>query len=220
MSRVFNVEGFKVLWGTIVREEKIDISNFPVIPTGQLEPLSRVDGLDAIKQQVIEWSKDFTPKTVIEPVIASSWLSAFDPNSTGMNIHTDEDHGGTISAVIWFEGEAGHGGDLVLWDPRWENPKLWGGVKGDGKYVIPFEPGKVVMFPSSVWHGVTAYTGATQRRSLNIVLTFKNVKDIALNEVFMDQIAEIGSKLGTPYNGSQESILEILKNVKKAIDKE
>lgn len=215
MSRIFEIENFKVLWGTIVREEQIDVSNFPNIPTGQSEPVNAIPELKPLVQKIIEWGKDFTPKTEINPVVASSWISAFDPKSNGMNIHTDEDHGGTISAVIWFEGEEGHGGDLVLWDPRWENPKLWGGVKGDGKYVIPFKPGKVVMFPSSVWHGVTAYTGSTQRRSLNIVLTFRNVKQLALEDVCTAQLMELGKQVGYDYDGSLESLsglIDVLKN--------
>jgi hypothetical protein len=214
MSREFKIDGFKVLWGTIVREEQFDISKFPAIPDGQTEPVYSIPELKPLVDQIIEWGKDFTPRSEINPVVASSWVSAFDPQSTGMNIHTDEDHGGTISAVIWFEGEENQGGDLVLWDPRWENPKLWGGVKGDGKHTIKFKPGTVVMFPSSVWHGVTAYTGTTQRRSVNLVLTFRNVKQLALEEVCTDRLKEIGEQLGYNYTGSLESLsglIDVLK---------
>jgi hypothetical protein len=217
MSRTFEVEGFKVLWGTIVREEQFDMSSFPAIPNGQSEPVGSIKELKPLVDQIIEWGKDFTPKQEISPVVASSWISAFDPKSTGMNIHTDEDHGGTISAVIWFEGEEDQGGDLVLWDPRWENPKLWGGVKGDGKHTIKFKPGTVVMFPSSVWHGVTAYTGSTQRRSLNLVLTFRNVKQIALEDICTTQLAELGNQLGYKYDSSLESLLGLISLLKTKI---
>lgn len=217
MSRVFEIDNFKVLWGTIVREETVDLSMFPEIPEGQLEPVMKLKALASLVSQIREWAKDFTPKTTIEPVVSSSWISAFDPNSSGMNIHSDEDHGGTISAVCWFEGEEGNGGDLVLWDPRWENPKLWGGVKGDGKYTIPFQKGKVVMFPSSVWHGVTPYTGTTKRRSLNMTLSFKNVKDIALNDLCVDQLAELGKQVGFTYDGSNESLLMLINILKSKV---
>jgi hypothetical protein len=217
MSRTFEFEDYKVLWGTIVKEKNIKINNFPDIPSGQLEPMSQIDGLKDIKQSVIDWAKDFTPKHHITPVVASSWLSTFSPNSTGMDIHTDEDHGGTISAVCWFEGQEGQGGDLVLWDPRWENPKLWGGVKGDGKYVIPFKPGKIVMFPSSVWHGVTAYTGTEERRAINMVLTFKNVDQVVSNDLLDDELNAVADKLGMQFDGSNESALAILKAIKDKI---
>jgi hypothetical protein len=217
MSRIFEIEGFKVLWGTTVREEQFDISNFPIIPEGQSEPVHSIPELKPLVNQIIEWGKDFTPRNEINPVVASSWVSAFDPKSTGMNIHTDEDHGGTISAVVWFEGEEGCGGDLVLWDPRWENPKLWGGVKGDGKHVVPFQKGKIVMFPSSVWHEVTAYTGSTQRRSVNIVLTFRNAKQLALEEFCTDQLMEIGKQLGYNYNGSVASLPGLISLIKTKI---
>ena len=217
MSKVFEIENFKVLWGTIVREETFDTETFPKINNDQLEPAMKVPGLKPVIAKVTEWAKDFTPKTTIDPIVCSSWLSTFSPNSGGMNIHTDEDHGGTISAVCWFEGEEGQGGDLVLWDPRWENPKLWGGVKGDGKYVIPFQKGKIVMFPSSVWHGVTPYTGSTTRRSLNMVLTFKNVKDIALNELCTEQLMELSKSLGYDYDGSNESRRELIKVLKSKL---
>lgn len=211
MSKIFEHDNFKVLWGTVIKEIDFDTTNFPQIEPGSKEPFDLVDGLDQVKDLIIDGAKDFTPKTDIEPVLASSWISSFNPNSSGMNIHTDEDHGGTISAVIWYEGEEGQGGDLVLWDPRWENPKLWGGVKGDGKVTIPFKPGKIIMFPSSVWHGVTAYTGSKDRNSINCVLTYKDVKEIALQGAIQDQVKEIGNKLGISLDGTNENILEILK---------
>jgi len=211
MSRVFEIEGYKVLWGTIVKVIDFDPADFPAVPLDTKEPFDLINGLDHVKKLIIDGAKDFTPKTEIEPVIASSWISSFNPNSSGMNIHTDEDHGGTISAVIWYEGEEGQGGDLVLWDPRWENPKLWGGVKGDGKHTIPFKPGKIVMFPSSVWHGVTAYTGTENRNAVNCVLSYKNVKDLALQDAIQDQIRELGEKVGIALDGTNENILEILK---------
>ena len=217
MSRTFEIDNFKVLWGTIVREETFDVSVFPDIPKNQGEPAMKVQGLKPVLSKVIDWAKDFTPKSTIDPIICSSWLSTFSPNSNGMNLHTDEDHGGTISAVCWFEGEEGQGGDLVLWDPRWENPKLWGGVKGDGKYVIPFQKGKIVMFPSSVWHGVTAYTGSTDRRSLNLVLTFKNVKDVALNDLCTEELMTLAKSLGYDYDGSNQSLLGLINILKTKV---
>ncbi len=217
MSRIFEIDNFKVLWGTIVREETFDVSAFPEIPNGQSEPAMKLPGLKPLLSNVVEWAKDFTPKNTIDPIICSSWISTFSPSSSGMDIHTDEDHNGTISCVIWFEGEEGCGGDLVLWDPRWENPKLWGGVKGDGKYIIPFQKGKLVMFPSSVWHGVTAYTGTTQRRSLNLVLTFKNVKDIALNDLCTEELMRLGKSVGFDYDGTNESLLLLINILKSKV---
>ena len=214
MSRQFDFENFKVLWGTIVRQESFDIREFPEIPENCSEPMSSVTELREFGKRISTWAQDFAEKTTISPVIASSWISKFDPNSTGMNIHTDEDHGGTVSAVVWFEGEENQGGDLVLWDPRWENPKLWGGVKGDGKFTIKFKPGTVVMFPSSVWHGVTAYTGTAPRRAINMVLTFKDVLNIAQAELVNTKLIDLAQHLGTSYDGSDSSMLELIEVIK------
>lgn len=217
MSRQFDIENFKVLWGTMVRQESFDHTEFPEIPQNCSEPMLSVSELKSFGQKIVTWAKDYAEKTTIDPVIASSWLSVFDPNSNGMNIHTDEDHGGTVSAVVWFEGEEDQGGDLVLWDPRWENPKLWGGVKGDGKYTIKFKPGTVVMFPSSVWHGVTAYTGSKPRRAINMVLTFKDVLDIAQGEVANSKLMDLAKELGTSYDGSNSSLLNLIEVIKNKI---
>lgn len=217
MSRQFDFENFKVLWGTMVRQESFDLDSFPSISEPSSEPMLSVPELRDFGKQIVTWAKDFAEKTTLDPVIASSWISKFDPNSNGMNIHTDEDHGGTVSAVVWFEGEEDQGGDLVLWDPRWENPKLWGGVKGDGKYTIKFKPGTVVMFPSSVWHGVTAYTGSKPRRAINMVLTFKDVVEIAQGEVANAKLMDLAKQLDTSYDGSNASLLDLIETIKTKI---
>lgn len=219
MSKIIEIsDSTKVLWGTTVRQEYVGTDFFPEIPEGIYEPIQQVKELSALVEKLQGWAVDFTPKTELVPVVASSWISEFtNSENRGMKIHTDEDHGGTISCVCWFEGEEGCGGDLVLWDPRWENPKLWGGVKGDGKYTIPFKPGTIVMFPSSVWHEVTPYTGSQSRRSINIVLTYRNVKDVALDDLCQDELIEIANKLGVKYSSSNESFFSLLQAIKKII---
>lgn len=201
----------------MVRQESFDVNEFPEIPENCLEPMISVPELREFGKRISTWAQDFAEKTTINPVIASSWISKFDPDSTGMNIHTDEDHGGTVSAVVWFEGEEDQGGDLVLWDPRWENPKLWGGVKGDGKYTVKFKPGTVVMFPSSVWHGVTAYTGTAPRRAVNMVLTFKDVIDIAQGEMVTQELFDLAKMLDVEFDSTNESLLNLIKVIRTKI---
>jgi hypothetical protein len=217
MSRSFEIEGCTVLWGSIIREEQIDLTTFPDIPADQQEPIISIKELKPFVDQIIQWAESYTSNSDISPIVASNWIITFDPGSSGLGMHTDNDHGGVINVVVWFEGEEGCGGEIVLWDPRWTNHKLWGGNKGSGKYVIPFQRGKVVMLPSSVWHEVTAYTGNTQRRSLNLVLSFKNIKDIVLEDLCTSQLMEVGAKIGYNYTGDLESLFGLIGAIKSKI---
>lgn len=106
-------------------------------------------------------------------VIVDGWIRTL--GTSGHNdfeLHCDNHYGNQYVAVIQLKGEEGVGGDLVLYDPAWRNPQFMSdGIKPNTfNYTIPFSVGRIVMFPSNVWHRVTEYVGTQSRSTLNLMI--------------------------------------------------
>ena len=198
------------LWSTPVLTQQFSVADVPPIPTGQQEPVVMVPGMQHVKQLVESAATQLISTIDRIPMIVSSWMTEGNTRK-GHDLHVDTHQGGTHVAIMWIAGDVGVGGDLELWDPRWINPRLTGGKYTDSKHVIKFQPGTLIMFPASVWHSVTQYTGSTVRRSLNMVITAENVRDIAIEQQLVEELTLLSESLGVQYDGSLSSALSVLR---------
>jgi hypothetical protein len=88
-------------------------------------------------------------------------------------IHCDSHKGTDYIGVLWLTGEEGCGGDIVLYDPAWRNPQHMRHEEQQTynlKHKLTFKLGEFTLFPSNVWHEVTAYSGQAERISLNFAI--------------------------------------------------
>jgi len=90
------------------------------------------------------------------------------------DLHCDDHHNTTHIAIVWVSGENNKGGDLILYDPLWRNPQKLKKNECTFTHTIKFEIGKIVIFPSNVWHKVTKYNGNEKRLVINVALDLKN----------------------------------------------
>lgn len=105
--------------------------------------------------------------------ICEGWirtLSTKDHND--FELHSDSHYGGQLVAVFQISGDEDCGGELVLYDPSWNNPQWVSDTtnRNSNTFTVPFKMGKLVVFPSNVWHRVNSYTGQTNRVTLNLIL--------------------------------------------------
>lgn len=135
-----------------------------------------------------EWSEvltDLQIKMILESVsqnfqgeyeIIDGWIRISPPNGNNdFEIHSDSHYGGDLIGVLCIAGEEGTGGNLTLFDPAWRNPQRVSDTVNPNvnKYIQPFEIGRFVVFPSNVWHSVSAYQGSVNRVTLNLVIKRK-----------------------------------------------
>lgn len=197
------------LWFTPVLTRHFPLEIVPQIPPGQQEPLALVPATEPTIRLIEDAARHFTPANDRTPTVLSSWLT--EGNSRrGHDLHVDTHQGGTHVAILWLQGDENAGGDLELWDPRWINPRLTGGKYTDSKHVIKFQPGMLIMFPATVWHSVTKYTGSTIRRSLNVVVTTENVHTEVIEQQLIEQLRLLSQSVGVPYDGSLSAALSVL----------
>lgn len=91
------------------------------------------------------------------------------PNNN-FEIHCDSHKGTDYIGVLWLTGDENCGGDVVLYDPAWRNPQHLRYEEQQTyslKHKLKFVLGELILFPANVWHEVTAYSGQTERISLN-----------------------------------------------------
>lgn len=105
--------------------------------------------------------------------ICEGWirtLSTKDHND--FELHSDSHYGGQLVAVLQISGDEDSGGELVLYDPSWNNPQWVSDTKNrnSNTFTVPFKMGNLVVFPANVWHRVNSYTGNTNRVTLNLIL--------------------------------------------------
>lgn len=105
--------------------------------------------------------------------ICEGWirtLSTKDHND--FELHSDSHYGGQLVAVFQISGDEDCGGELVLYDPSWNNPQWVSDTKNKNSntFTVPFQMGKLIVFPANVWHRVNSYTGNTNRVTLNLIL--------------------------------------------------
>ena len=214
MERLFCLGGHMVrehLWSTQIITHQLDVSLFPSIPVGTGEPISAVDDIGYIKRSILDVAREYINDTSVTPTIVSSWLTE---GFSAHPLHIDDHHGGSYVCIVWLDGVEDAGGDLELWDPRWWNPRFAGGTYQDSKYVIRFKPGTVIMMPATVWHSVTAYTGAIMRRSLNTIIAVHDTSKVLYQELALDEMYRIAAELGDDsFTGTDQSIYQLLKRV-------
>jgi hypothetical protein len=101
--------------------------------------------------------------------IVDGWIRS---GYSSFDLHCDSHYGNQLVCVVQLYGEEGQGGDLVMYDPSWRNPQWMSDSKQEdaNTFVIPFKIGRVVVFPSDVWHKVTPYTGKISRITLNLMV--------------------------------------------------
>lgn len=105
--------------------------------------------------------------------IVEGWVRTLGTNGhNDFELHCDSHYGNQYVAVVQMKGEEGKGGDLVLYDPAWRNPQFVSDTVNPNAYVytIPFSVGRIMLFPSNVWHRVTEYTGTQSRSTLNLMV--------------------------------------------------
>jgi hypothetical protein len=108
--------------------------------------------------------------------IINTWAREVEPNGKDNNfeIHCDTHHHADYIAVVWLDGEEDCGGDLMLYDPAWRNPRNPRDFDKDSRHAyrhsVKFKVGEVIMFPACVWHSVTSYTGTRTRVGLNLAV--------------------------------------------------
>jgi hypothetical protein len=105
--------------------------------------------------------------------ICEGWIRTL--STKGHNefeLHSDSHYGSQLVAVIQVSGNEGAGGELVIYDPSWNNPQWVSDTKNKNAntFVIPFKMGNLIIFPSNVWHRVKAYFGQSNRVTLNLML--------------------------------------------------
>jgi hypothetical protein len=105
--------------------------------------------------------------------ICEGWIRTLSiKEHNDFELHSDSHYGGQLVAVFQISGDNGFGGDLILYDPSWNNPQWLSDTKNKNSntYVIPFKMGNLIIFPSNVWHKVNSYKGQNNRVTLNLIL--------------------------------------------------
>lgn len=201
------------LWCTQIMVHELDPSLFPSIPHGTDEPVSAIGDIEYIKNGILAVAAEYINDPSVTPVITSSWLTE---GFAAHPLHIDDHHGGSYVCIVWLDGDEDAGGDLELWDPRWWNPRFAGGTYQDSKHIIKFKPGTVIMMPATVWHSVTAYSGATMRRSLNTIIAVHSTEKFIYQELVLDELYRIAEQAGdTTFDGSDKSTYQLLKQLQR-----
>lgn len=101
--------------------------------------------------------------------IVEGWVRS---GYSSFDLHCDSHYGNQFVCVVQLYGEENAGGDLVVYDPAWRNPQWVSDTKNpdSNTHTIPFKIGRVIIFPSDVWHRVTPYTGGISRITLNLMI--------------------------------------------------
>jgi hypothetical protein len=89
-------------------------------------------------------------------------------------LHCDSHHNTSHIAIVWINGENNKGGDILFYDPLWRNPRVLKEKEQSYTHTIKFQVGKIIIFPSNIWHRVTKYNGTEKRLVINIALDLKN----------------------------------------------
>jgi hypothetical protein len=111
--------------------------------------------------------------SVGEVTIIDAWIRTVELDCNNeFEVHCDSHKGTDYIGVLWITGDEDAGGDLVLYDPAWRNPQH---IRHEQqKYSLnktfKFSVGTLTVFPSCVWHKITAYHGLTERISLNFAI--------------------------------------------------
>jgi hypothetical protein len=105
--------------------------------------------------------------------ICEGWIRTLSTKEhNDFELHSDSHYGGQLVAVFQVSGDEDSGGELVLYDPSWNNPQWVSDTKNrnSNTFTVPFQMGKLIVFPANVWHRVNSYTGNTNRVTLNLIL--------------------------------------------------
>jgi hypothetical protein len=199
------------LWPTKVGIDHLDLSLLPPIPLHQSEPTLTVPGMDKLLDQLTSATRLYLGNEDATPTITASWLTE---GSKAHPLHCDIHQTGAYVAVLWISGDTGCGGDLRLWDPRWWDPKLFGGQYANSFEQYPFTPGQLTIFPSLLWHDVTEYTGVTLRRSLNIVFSVDTTMNEVYSQLALIELQRIARDRGIPFDGSNCQIWQVLSQLR------
>lgn len=188
----------------------IDPHTLPTIPVGTIEPLSSAD--TAIhRTHILAAMKEYVDNPLLEPTIVTSWLTE---GGTMHPLHVDDHQNGAYVCIMWLDGDEECGGNLELWDPRWWNPKLYGGTYSDSKRVVKFKPGTIIIAPSLIWHSVTQYSGVKMRRSLNTIISTTDTASHAYNELVVGELYRLAETVDMDYDGSIESTYRLLSKIR------
>jgi hypothetical protein len=105
--------------------------------------------------------------------ICEGWIRTISTSThNDFDIHSDSHYGGHLVAVLQVSGDENCGGELVVYDPSWNNPQWVSDTNNinSNTFTIPFKMGSLIIFPSNVWHKVKAYNGKNNRNTLNLIL--------------------------------------------------
>jgi hypothetical protein len=105
--------------------------------------------------------------------ICEGWIRTLSTkHHNDFELHSDSHYGGQLVAVFQISGNEASGGELVLYDPSWNNPQWVSDTnnKNSNTFTVPFKMGNLIVFPSNVWHRVNSYSGQTNRVTLNLIL--------------------------------------------------
>lgn len=105
--------------------------------------------------------------------ICEGWIRTLSSKEhNDFELHSDSHHGGQLVAIFQIAGDEKCGGELVLYDPSWNNPQWVSDTKNKNSntFVVPFKMGNLIIFPNNVWHKVNTYSGQTNRITLNLIL--------------------------------------------------
>lgn len=107
------------------------------------------------------FSESNTDATVLEVELDSCKINLM-KNGYRLGVHTH--YSDDAFACIYFNDvEETEGGELVLYDPRWQRNYMFGGSKLEK---IKSKRGTMVIAPQFLWHEVTHYHGNEERLTL------------------------------------------------------
>ena len=148
-----------------------------------IEQLNEDDVLDLATKFAEQGDKDWEYLSIDDAFITKSLEEAYGGKYEivegwvrsgyhSFDSHCDSHYGSQFVCVVQLYGEEGCGGDLVVYDPAWRNPQWVSDTKQQdaNTYTFPFKVGRVIIFPSDVWHKVTPYTGKISRITLNLMI--------------------------------------------------
>lgn len=153
-------------------EHGTSLGDAPVM-TSLVEKIKR-GFVDLAYSNIDSYDDNIGEKVILVAEIESCKINLMKTNDRkGNHSHYGDD---AFACFYFNDGDVKQGGQLALYDPRWQRNYWFGGSKLEA---ITPKRGMLVIAPGFMWHEVTQYTGMNDRLALVInAQVFNKYKDL------------------------------------------
>lgn len=142
----------------------------------ELEAKIKQAYIELAYSNIEEFTESNTEKLMLDTKIDSCKINLMKQGyRLGVHTHYSDD---AYACFYFNDVKENEGGELVLYDPRWQRNYWFGGSKLE---TIRPKRGMLVIAPSFLWHEVSLYTGQEERLTLVVNAQVVNENDIVRN---------------------------------------